>query len=262
MKRIGSIDGRRLAVGGVPGWTGVPALLIPGQLQAFGIFEEFLKSTELAAGETPTGWETKTFGGGGTFTIAEQLGGYGLWQTSGADNDAIQSTLGSVNGGAFLPQVNKEIWFEALVKLSHIDEIIVAIGLQDPNDAVYMGNGNAGPAVQNHLLFTAVDVGAGITENWHFQAGKGAAEVDKNLSVPLVAHPTLFTLGFHVHGHDTTGLLPGQVDVYVNRALIAAGKVLTANIPITGLMPVVCLKAGDNEAQSFYADYHMDVQQR
>lgn len=259
MKKFGFIDARRPVIGGVPGWTGVPALLVPGQGQVFGIQEDFFKSTELAAapGESPTGWETDAFGGLGTFVISNEAAGVGLWQTNGADNDAIQSTLGSIGigGGAFWPRVGHDIWFEARVKVSHIDEIIVAIGLQDPDPLVYMGNAGAGPAVQNHLLFTAVDAGAGITENWHFEGGRVAAEVDNNLAVPLVALPTWFILGFHVVGIT-------RVDVYVNRALVAAGQVVTANIPITGLMPVVCIKAGDGAVQAFYVDYIMCVQRR
>lgn len=256
MKRLGFLDGRRPVVGGVVGWSGVPALLIPGQGQVFGIFEDFLKSTELAAGEAPTGWETELSGvGEGTFIIAEQLGGAGRWQTDGGDDHAIQSTLGSVDGGAFIPQVDKDIWFEARVKLSHIAEIIVAIGLQDPSETIYMGNAGAGPAVQNHLLFTAVDAGAGVTENWHFEGGKVAAEEDKNLAIPLVALPTWFKLGFHVHGVT-------KVDVLVDDAIVAAGEIVTANIPTTGLMPVVCLKGGAAEIQTLYVDYIMCVQKR
>lgn len=255
MTRPGYIDGRRLVIGGMCGWTKVPALLVPGQMKAFGIMEDFFGSIELAAGESPPGWETDVFGGGGTFTIADIAGGYGLWQTGGANNDCIQSTLGSLDGGAFWPAAGHDIWFEARVKqsIAGVNQLNLAFGLQDPSAGVYLGDNGGGPQVNNHLMFLTLDTGAG-NNAWSFEGDKAGAADRNALGVNLVSLVEHY-YGFHVQGVT-------QVNVYYDRVLVAAGKVVTANIPVTGLMPFVCIKEGDGGAEAVYIDYVMCVQER
>lgn len=251
MKKIGFLDGRRPVVGGVPGWSGVPGLLIPGQMQAYGIFEDFLTATELAAGTIVPGWEldvTST-----TLTIADIAGGAVLLTTGGVDEDTGQLTLGSLDGGAFWPAAGKDIWFEARVKNSLTgtpkDENL-AFGLQDPSATEYLADAGAGPAVNNHLMFLTLDGGT----NWLFEGDKAGA-ADQNDLGKAVESLTYHTFGFHVVGVT-------RVDVYYDRELVAAGQVTTDNIPVTGLMPFIFIKAGSAAAEAIYVDYIMCVQQR
>jgi len=249
MKKLGFLDARRPVVGGIAGWSGVPAILVPGHMNAFGIFEDFLHSTELAAGATVPGWELDATGT--TLSIADIIGGCVLLTTGGTDNDTGQLTLGSLDGGAFWPQAGKDIWFEARVKhsYSHADENL-AFGLQDPSATEYLGDDGAGAAVNNHLFFSVLD---GESE-WYFEGDK-AGETDRNALGKTPEDLVFHTYGFHVRGVT-------QVDVYYDRELVAAGKVVTDNIPVTGLMPFIFIKAGSGNAEAIYVDYIMCVQER
>ena len=251
MKRLGFIDGRRPVVGGVPAWTEVPGLLIPGQLQAYGIYEEFLGITELAAGAVVPGWRLDVFGGGATLSLADVRGGNVLLQTAGGNNDAGQLTLGDALHGAFWPEADKDIWYEALMKHSYVEaDENIAFGLMDPAVAAYLGNDGAGIAINNHLAFVVLD-GEAL---WYFQGNKAAA-VDKNSLAIAPVNLVYHTFGFHVRGVT-------QVDVYYDRNLIAAGQVLTANIPVTGLMPFFAIKEGSGNVEAVYFDYKMCIQRR
>lgn len=261
MKRVGFLDGRRPTVGGIPAWTEVPGLLIPGQLQGYGIYEEFLGLNELnvpaGIGHNVPGWHSDIFNGGGALSLADVRGGNVLLQTAGGNNDSAQLTLGDAVGGAFWPEVWKEIWFEALMKHSYVqaDENI-AFGLADPVETEYLDDDGGGMNDQNHLIFVVLD-GEAL---WYFQGDKGGTVTKTSIAhapVDLAYH----TFGFHVHGVNVTGLLPGQVDVYYDRVLVAA-QVLTASIPVNGLMPFFTIKAGSGNAEAVYFDYMMCIQRR
>ncbi|KKL91910.1 hypothetical protein LCGC14_1889940, partial [marine sediment metagenome] len=62
-------------------------------------------------------------------------------------------------------------------------------------------------------------------------------------------------LGFYVNGVT-------DVTVYVDRAAVSAGAIATANIPVTGLMPAIAVKAGTGAAETIEFDYLMCVQLR
>jgi len=254
-KKIGFIDGRRPVVGGINAWTEVPGLLIPGQLQGYGIYEEFMGVSELnvpaGIGHNVPGWESNIFNGGAALSLADIRGGNVLLQTAGGNNDSGQLTLGDVVGGAFWPAADKDIWFEALMKHTYaVADENIAFGLIDPDAAVYLADDGGGIPINNHLAFVVLDGGA----LWCFQGNK-AGLVDTNslaiAPVDLVFH----TFGFHVRGVTA-------VDVYYDRVLVAAGQILTANIPVTGLMPFFAIKAGSAAVEAVYFDYIMCIQRR
>jgi hypothetical protein len=257
MKRISGIDARRPMVGGIPGWGAVPGLLIPGQEHAFGIFEDFLHVSELnvPAGITHMvpGWEGE-IQNAGTLQTADVRGGVVLMQAPGADNDAVQITLGSLDGGAFWPEAGKDIWVEFRVKLSPADDINFAVGLQDPSTTIYLDDDGAGLTVNNHICFYGLDEDDAAAVDIMFVGDKAGA-ADANDTGYDLADLTWMYLGFYVNGVTS-------VDCYYNRVKIASAALATANIPITGLMPFLCLKAGQGEAQALYADWCMAVQQR
>jgi len=251
MKKVGFIDGRRPVVGGIPAWDEVPGLLIPGQLQGYGIYEEFLGITELAAGAVVPGWRLDGFNGGATLSLADVRGGNALLQTAGGDNDSGQLTLGDGVHGTFFPEAGKDIWFEARMKhtYSEADENI-AFGLIDPSEGEYLDDDGGGLNIANHLLFVVLD-GESL---WYFQGDKTGTS-DKNSLAIAPVDLAYHTFGFHVRGVTA-------VDVYYDRALIAAGQVLTASIPVTGLMPFFTIKAGSGNVEAVYFDYMMCIQAR
>lgn len=255
MKKVGYIDARRQIIGGVPGWSQVPALLIPGQLKAYGIMEDFLGYVLADAAEPSIpNWlcaNTST-----VLSIADIVGGCVLLQTGAGNEDTGQMQLGDGVGGAFWPAAGKDIWFEARVKqtITGTNTLNLAFGLQDPCGATeILADAGAGPAAQNHLMFLTLDTGAGVNA-WSFRGGKVAAATTNALA------KNLESLVFHTYGFHVRGVT--QVDVYYDRALIAAAKILTANIPVTGLMPFVCIKTGTTEIEAVYVDYIMCVQLR
>lgn len=257
MKRIGGIDARRPMVGGIPGWGNVPGILVPGQGQAFGIFEDFLGISELnipaGIGHGVPGWEAE-IQNACTLTSADIIGGVAVLTAGGADNDAGQLTLGSLDGGAFWPQAGKDIWVEFRIKASPADDINFFVGLQDPSTTIYLDDDGAGLTVNNHIGFYGLDENDAAAVDIMFVGDKAGA-ADANDTGYDLADLTWLYLGFHVNGVTS-------VTCYYNRAVIATAALATANIPITGLMPAICLKAGQAEAQYLYVDWSMAVQER
>ncbi len=255
-RQPGYIDGRRTRVGGVPVWGAVPDVLIPGAMEAYGIFEDFYLITELAGGITIPGWLFDQTNSLLSIEDAEPGGIVNLAnQVAAGDNDTAQITLGDGAGGAFVPAAGKDIWFEARVRTTKTgDNPNYFFGLQDPAGATELILDNGGNRVNNHLCFQILDTGAVAAPNWTFEGTQGAA-VDTN-DLLIAQDPGVFhTFGFHVVGVT-------RVDVYIDRVIIAAGQVDTAEIPVTGLMPVIFFKAGDASLESIGVDYIMCVQLR
>ncbi len=259
-RQPGYIDGRRTRVGGVPVWGAVPDVLTPGSMEAFGIFEEFLGSTELAAGISGVGWlldVTATL-----FSIEDAIpGGAVLLTTGGANEDTGQLTLGDGAGGIFVPAAGKDIWYEARVKTTKTgNNPNYFFGLQDPavvaappaNEYI---QDTGGARLDNHLCFQIMDTTSAPAPDWTFE-GDDSGVPDIN-GLAIAQDPGVFhTFGFHVVGAT-------RVDVYIDRVLIAAGEVGVASIPDgIGLMPVFFVKAGDGSAEVLSVDYVMCVQLR
>lgn len=260
-KRIGHLDGRRPVVGGIRGWTGVPALLIPGQEQAFGIYEDCLRLTETATpagvGHVPPGWTADVIGAAnGTIIMGDVIGGVWIIQTIDEDDDWIQITLGDAANGAFCPSTYKDIWYETRIKVSNLDEINVAFGLVDPQAGVYLGNAGVGMTTADHIVWLIVDGTAGITETWHIEAADSDGGTTTNVDTEVdAAMLTWHTFGFIVH--NTTDIF-----WYYDRAQVYhMADVLT--IPNNKmLMPFFAVKAGRTVVAKVMPDWVMCVQQR
>ena len=266
MKRIGYLDAQRLRVGNVPNWDKVPALLTPGTMEAFGIYEQFTRYL-LADNAVPTvpGWTNDT-PTNTVLSIPNVVGGGVLLTAAAAlDNNQGQIFRGDGVGGAFWPEMTKDIWYEARVKqtIAGTNQLNLAFGLVNPclGTEILDDDGvgwNAG--ANNHLAFYTLDTGAGANA-WSFSGDKGGVTDNNALGVDLVSD-VFHYYGFHVYGTDPTGLLPMQCDVYYDRAIVAAGQVLAASIPVTGLTPFLCIKTGSVAEESVTMQYNMCVQLR
>jgi len=256
MRKTGLIPHNRIAVSGIPQFPGVPAILIPGALTYFGIYEEFLNGlcTDIGAHFAPPGWTLRHTGAASLCTVADLAGG-GLTLTGGAaDNDTVQITLGDAIGGAFWMADNREIFFETRLQHTLGGEVNIGIGLIDPAGADYLANGGAALPNADFIMFDTLDGDA----NWMISGNKAAAGVDENNTGIARVAATPITLGFHVYGLP----LNYVCDCYVNRALIAAAQLPFASIPLTGLMPFIAQKNGWAGPDSVTVDYIMCVMNR
>jgi len=259
-RQPGYIDGRRTRVGNVPLWGSVPNVLIPGTMEAYGIFEDFAGIEDLAAAATlalPSGaWDFFIVVAAGV-AQADVVGGAAIITTGALDEDAGQITLGSAaSGGAFFPAAGKHLWFEARVRCG----LLVAaatfnywVGLVDPTAAAILPAGGGAFTFNNILGFCAQDTDV----NWS-TIGRNVAVEDLNpLGAGCVVDNAWHTYGFYINGVTNAAF-------YYDRVLQAAGAILTASIPITGLMPSIGVRTGDalNVADTIEADYIMCVQLR
>ena len=258
----GYIDGRRMRVGGVPIWGPVPNVPIPGSMEAYGIFDDFMSIEDLAgAGSTPTGkatWEYFIQFACG-IAMADEPGGAVIMTTGGADEDSGQIILGSAaGGGAFKPAAGKHIWFEARVKAGNLGaaaENNYFIGLVKPEAVVILTNAGAIPTDDEIIGFIKRD--QALEVNWSFMGSKGDVQLINTLGAGCVVDDAYHYFGFYVNGVT-------DVAVYYDRVLIAAGALPTANIPVTGIMPAVAVKSGDvaTVVDTITIDYIMCVQLR
>lgn len=256
MKRTGNINAARIVVDGIPAWAEVPAVLVPGNMDAFGIYDDCFQECNLAADRGPVGY--RVMATNGTWATADVAGGVMQMNTSDtADNDVIQITLGGDDGGAFWCAANVQTFFEIRCRQTILgtNTLNLAFGLQDPANTEYLADAGAGPAVNNHLMFLTLDTGAGVNA-WSFE-GDLAGTTDRN-----ALSTNLDSLTWHTYGFFVDGITACYV--YYDRAYVAAGLVATASIPITGLMPFVCIKDGNVAAMAEYIqiDYIMCIQTR
>jgi len=251
MKKIGYIDGRRIRVGGVPNWGPVPDVLTPGSMEAYGIYEDFVTLEQLAVGGNSQGWDF-WIQNAAVLSHADVAGGHALITCGGADEDSGQIVLGSLaGGGIFFPAADKHIWFEARVYVGEVGaQSNYFMGLVDPvNAALLADGGGAGVMPNNNCLgFFCYD---GVA-NWYSIGDK--AGVQSSVDLTIAAAAAWHTFGFYVNGVT-------DVQLYYDRAAVGA-VIATANIPVTGLMPAIAVKAGAVAAETIQADYVMCVQLR
>ena len=252
MKRIGNLDSKRVTIDGINGWPEVPAVLVPGSMQAYGIYDDFLKECNLAAGRTLNGWRLRATGG--TFIIANEAGGVGLMQTGAVNDQLAQITLGGDATGAFFPAADKDIYFEVRTKVDTVcaGTANVAFGLIDPAAADYLQAAGAGVSQADYICWEMLD---DAVTTWNFTAASTGGGVDRNVTTTAYESLTFHTFGFWVHG--ITNIYPFYDRVYEPLGLIAA-----ANIPLTGLMPFFAVRSGDGTNEPLYFDYCMCIQER
>ena len=252
VKRTGNINAARITIDGISGWPEVPAILIPGNLQAYGIYDDFLGECNLAAGRTQDGWRLLV--ASGTWILANEAGGVGLLQTGAVNDQLAQITLGGETTGAFFPVANKDIYFEVRIKVgtAGAGTSNVAFGLIDPAAAAYLGAAGGGITVADYICWETLD--DGVT-TWNFTAASTAGGVDRNVTATELESLTYHTFGFWVNG--ITAIYPFYDRVYEPLGLIA-----TANIPLTGLMPFFAVRSGDGTNEPLYFDYCMCIQER
>ena len=252
-KKPGYIDARRLRIGGVPVWAPVPSTLIPGIMEAYGIYEEFIGLETLNIGGHTKDWEY-WIQNAAVLSQGDNAGGAALITCGGADEDSGQIILGGLAaGGAFFPVANAHLWFEARIYAGVISaaQFNYFIGLINPVNAAILADAGGAFPNDDMLGFAAVDGDA----NWSFVGDNASAEDLNPLGAGAVVTAAWHTLGFYVNGVT-------DVTVYYDRVAIAAGAIATANIPTTGLMPAIAVKAGAVAAETILVDYVMCVQLR
>ncbi len=249
----GYIDGRRSRVGNVSTWSDVPNVLIPGTLEAYGIFEDFVSLEQLNIGGDSNGWDF-WIQNAAVLSPADAAGGHALITCGGTDEDSGQIILGALaGGGIFFPAADKHLWFEARVYAGVVSaaEFNYFIGLINPVNAAILAD--AGAALPNDDMLGWVVRDTEV--NWSFVGDKASAEDLNPLGASYAVAAAWHTLGFYINGVT-------DVTVYYDRAAVSAGAVLTANIPVTGLMPAIAVKAGATGAETLQVDYVMCVQLR
>jgi len=258
-RQPGYIDGRRARVGGVPIWGPVPDVLTPGSMEAYGIFEDFIGVEDIAGNNSlrlPSGAWEYLIAAACNLAQHDLAGGAVIMTTGAGDNNGGQIIMGSVGagGGMFFPAAGKHLWFEARIQAGVVraGEFNYYVGLIDPVAADILANNGAAIPNPDMLGFVVRD-----TElNWSFY-GDNAGTPDLNpLGGTCVVDNAWHTVGFYVNGVT-------DVSVYYDRVLIAAGAVLTASIPVLGLMPAIAVKAGAAAGlETIAVDYIMCVQLR
>lgn len=253
MKKIGYIDARRLRVGSVPIWGGAPALLIPGSMESYGIFDDLIGLEQLNIGGHTKDWEY-LIQNAAVLSQADVAGGVALITCGGADNDSGQITLGALaGGGAFWLAAGRHLWFEARVQAGVVTaaQFNYYVGLINPVNAAILADDGAALPNNDMLGFVVRDTEV----NWSFVGDNAGAEDMNALGAGCVVNNAWHYLGFYVNGLT-------DVTVYYDRVPIAAGAIATANMPITGLMPAIAVKAGAVGAETLAVDYVMCVQLR
>ncbi len=252
-RQPGYIDGRRIRVGNIPNWGDVPGVLIPGTLEAYGIFEDFASLEQLAVGGSSMGWDF-WIQNAAVLTQADAAGGHALITCGGADEDSGQIVLGSLaGGGIFFPAADKHIWFEARIYAGVVAaaEFNYFVGLVDPVNAALLADGGGGGAMPNN---NCIGIWSYDGETDWYSIGDDSG-VESSVGLGEAVTAAWITLGFYVNGITS-------VQCYINR--VATGAIIApANLPDgLGLMPAIAAKNGSAAADTIQVDYIMCVQLR
>lgn len=251
-KRTGNIDSRRITIDGIGGWPEVPAVLVPGNLQAYGIYDDFFRECNLAAGRTLDGWRLRATGG--AFTVADEAGGVGLMQTGAVNDQLAQITLGGDLTGAFFPAAGHDIYYEVRTKIDTVGAGAgnMGFGLINPVAGDYYQAAGAGIVQADYICWETID---DAVDTWNFTGASTGGGVDRNDIEIDLESLTFHTFGFWVRG--ITEILP-----FYDRVYYPAGRIVTANIPLVGLMPFFAVRSGDGTNEPLYFDYLMCIQDR
>lgn len=143
---------------------------------------------------------------------------------------------------AFVPAANKDIWFEAKIKVvDTFDKAELFIGLSELDTTLIAASANSSA---NHIGWQCV-TDDGVLLFSAEKAGTGATK-----AAATIAEATYIKLGFRVIGVT-------EIEQYINGVLVGTNHV-TANIPIVALYPsFVCQSGGTNDPILHIAGYRV-----
>jgi len=224
--------------GGV--WATCPAnaaMHDPGMAHV--IFEDF---NDIDAA-TLAGW-TATQATAGTFALTDAAGGVAL-----ADSGSTTATQG-INvqkiGECIKPEADKDIWFEARVKVvDTYDKAELFIGLSITDTTIIDTSANSST---DHIGWQCVtDDGVLL-----FSAEKGGAGATR--AAATIEEDTWIKLGFKVNGVTS-------IDQYINGVKTGTANV-TANITVAEITPSFVCQSGGTNDPILHVDYIKCVQIR
>lgn len=253
--RIGYIDSSRLKMVVAGSLNNAPGNINPLS-GAYGIIEHFIGVPTLAAGapnlaSLQSGAWAYMIQNAATLAQADGAGGLATITCGGADNDAGQLIAGFAAAmGAFVPAADKDIWFETRVRSTNLGtaQINLFFGLVRPVAAILLADNGGAIPNQNYLGFVVRDGGA----VYSFMGDKAGVQT---ITASAIALDTNYhTFGFYLKGVST--LIP-YIDGTPYPAL---SPVLATRLPVVGLMPALCIKAGNTFAEVLTPDYIVAVQ--
>lgn len=196
----------------------------------YGIFEDFTNiDAATLAGYTATPATT------GTFTLGTAAGG-----TAEADSGSTTQHQG-INvqklGPCFLPAANKDIWFEARIKVvDTYDKVQLFVGLADVDNTL-VPNGDLDSTNSEYVGFGIETTGAGALSFYECKATAELTDV-----VGAIAEDTYIRLGFKITG--ITG-----ISAWIDGAPVTLTNVVYTGIPVTDVLTpsFVCQTDGTND---------------
>lgn len=143
---------------------------------------------------------------------------------------------------AFLPAADKDLWFEALVKITDtFDDCELFVGLSELDTAIIDTQANAST---NHIGWHCVTNDGVLL----FSAEKATVGVTK--AAATIAEATYIKLGFYVKGITS-------IQQYIDGVAVGTAHV-TANVPIVALYPsFVCQSGGTADPIMSIAGYRV-----
>ncbi len=199
---------------GEDGWNLSPFTQAPFARYAYGAFEHFTPSLIVSTTSYPGYTVTQITAG--TLVMADAAGGWLNLTGGAADGRGIQMQAA---GEAFIPAAEKDIWFEASIKIADADDMDWFVGLASTDTNVF----STDPT--DIIAFRGDDDDTNID----FQARKAGAGAQADTGSDT-ANTTAVRLGFWVKG--VTSIVP-----YINGV---AQTAVTANIPVVEM----CLTFG------------------
>jgi hypothetical protein len=189
---------------------------------------------------------TVTQNDAGTLGMDDAVGGWLKLIGGSGDGDGIQMQSA---GEMFKPAANKDIWFEASIKITDADDLDWMVGLAVHDTDVFLltsatsGSGaGAGDTDYGDPASMIVFRGDDGDANIDFQVRSGGTGAQTDTTVD-VANATAIRVGFHVDGVST-------VTPYINGTAYTA---VTSNIPTTELAITFAMSNGGTTANNVLA---------
>lgn len=215
------------ALVGVDGFCRTISLEAAMARKSYGFHDHFAPS-KITANNAYPGF-TVTAITAGTLVMADVAGGWLCLTGGGADGHGIQMQS---DGEMFLPAADKDIWFEASVKVLDADDCDWFLGLASTDTNVF----STDPT--DIIAFRGDDGDANVD----FQVRKAGTGAQADSATDLTNNAAM-RLGFHVNG--VTSVTP-----FINGTALTA---VTTNIPIVELALTFGALDGATQANNFLA---------